>query len=283
MSEASDRVSIRHLTKLLSVNPLFLKSVLACRSKSALLPTGEVIHLRKFASMGSALCFPIESLVFFCGILASLFRATGRRITPRNVYALSRDVYVYGDDLVVPAERAETIIEDLESLGFKVNRNKSFYRGSFRESCGVDAFNGYRITPIYVRELFTDGRSSKVLGSWVSLRNQLYLAGFWTAATFVQKSVEDTYGALPYVQPTSPGLGWQSFRGYSIEKWDGKLHRPLVRTYKLQPVYRQDPLDGHPALMKFFLSSSEDRDALHLKRSVVRNATKIKRCWVTPF
>lgn len=283
LSEASDRVSIALVGTLLAVHPWFRKTVFACRSQKALLPNGVTMRLRKFASMGSALCFPVESLVFYCLVVASLHQQAGIRVTPKSIRSLGKDVYIYGDDILAPAARTEGVIEFLEAVGLKVNRAKTFFRGNFRESCGMDAFNGYRVTPVYVREYFDGDRSPTVLVSWISLRNQLYKAGCWRAAAYVQTCVEETYSSQPYVQSTSPGLGWHSNLGYDQIRWCDKLHVPLVYATVVVPRKRRDEIDGHPALMKYFLSPSKEREEHHLKRTVMRDAIRIQRRWVPAF
>jgi hypothetical protein len=65
MSDASDRVHKDLVDLMLYKFPTFLEAVMACRSTRATLPDGRTVHLNKFASMGSGLCFPIESMVFF--------------------------------------------------------------------------------------------------------------------------------------------------------------------------------------------------------------------------
>jgi hypothetical protein len=88
--------------------------------------------------MGSALCFPIESVAFFIAIVSIRLASAGVRITPSTVRKYSERVYVYGDDLIVPADEAPAISSALPLFGFKVNAHKSFWSGNFRESCGMD-------------------------------------------------------------------------------------------------------------------------------------------------
>jgi hypothetical protein len=85
----------------------------------------EEIQLKKFAPMGSALCFPIEAVIFF--LICTL---------------ITDDVCVFGDDIIVPADNAIAVMDKLESFGLVVNRGKSFIHGPFRESCGGDYFEG---------------------------------------------------------------------------------------------------------------------------------------------
>ncbi len=72
LSEASDRVANWLVEELFADFPHFLEGVQACRSTRASLPDGRIIELVKFASMGSALTFPIEAMVFTAIVLESV-------------------------------------------------------------------------------------------------------------------------------------------------------------------------------------------------------------------
>jgi hypothetical protein len=64
LSDASDRVSLALVEELFGFNPGFLRFLKLSRSPFAQLPGGELVLLNKFASMGSALTFPVEAMVF---------------------------------------------------------------------------------------------------------------------------------------------------------------------------------------------------------------------------
>lgn len=72
LSEASDRVSLRHAEELFFHNQYLWRGVFGTRSSDIELPNGEIHPLRKFASMGSALCFPVESMVFCTIVLGAI-------------------------------------------------------------------------------------------------------------------------------------------------------------------------------------------------------------------
>ncbi len=292
MSEASDRVSLAHVSDLLSASPEFLEWVLACRSTRARTPDGVEIPLKKFASMGSALCFPIESMVFFTIIVASRIRRAGLFPTAHLVHSFGRDVYVYGDDLIVPADEAAAICDDLESLGLKVNRNKSFWTGKFRESCGVDCYDSEEVTPVYLRrDLPTNRKDSTGIVSTVATCNQLWSAGYIVTATALRKAVEKVLGRLPKVPVDGPAVGWH----FSSEVMPPRRsNRALQRSEDLcyVPVTPRvtDPLDGFPALAKCVrkvMGIPHDHsapipgvDAEHLESSPRRYGLTLKRRWV---
>ena len=296
LKEASDRVPLWGVVDMLRVVPHFLEALLACRSTTSKLPDGGIIRLKKFASMGSATCFPVEAMFFYTVIIAGLLVSRMLPLRRSSVLKILRNVYVYGDDILVPAHEVEAVISSLEAFGLKVNSKKSFWTGKFRESCGMDAYNGERVTPVYVRSTcpMTAADAQSVL-SWVSLANQLYFAGLWGASNYVRKEVEKILGPLPSVHREAGCLGWHSVRNtMSIDGWDRSLQKPMVRSYRTRTVWRDDQLSEHSALMKCLLPSEtnsegplghlfpRERDARHLERSVRSVALSTKRRWVPP-
>lgn len=299
LKEASDRVPLWGVELMLSGVPDLLGALLACRSTSADVPGHGLIHLRKFASMGSATCFPVEAMFFYTVIVAGRLLSRNGRWTPSMVRKLAKSVYVYGDDILVPVDQVEIVVDSLQATGLKVNTRKSFWTGKFRESCGMDAYDGHRVTPVYVRrEPPTTIADAACIISWVSLANQLYLAGFWGSARYVREVVENILGPLPSVSQEAGCLGWHSCRNtVSVHGWDRSLQRFAVRTYVTRTVWRNDPLSGMAALMKCLLQLENGHSAIspvdvlfphgkdgeHLLRSVRSVALSTKRRWASPF
>lgn len=286
MSDASDRVHEKLVDLMLYQFPVLKEAVFACRSTTALLPSGRTVQLAKFASMGSGLCFPVESMVFFTICILSRLRSLSLPITPRNIFKVSRDVYIYGDDIIVPTDEVSAVANDLSEFLLKVNYDKTFGAGMFRESCGMDAYDGTDVTPCYTRRVRPGSRHSvPELVSFISLANQLYLKGWWATARRVREETEAILGPLPHVRDTSPGLGWTSVQnGYSITKWDPDLQSYKVRTWVIRVPKYSDPLDGGPALLKFLLKmGNEPSFDGHLEHSVRPGSAAINRRWVQPF
>lgn len=290
LSAASDRVPLSLAARMFDSNPDYQGAILACRSTRALMPDGEVIHLRKFASMGSALCFPIEAMYFYTICVVGLLK---HRALPLNLYGISKvakEIYVYGDDLIVPTDAASMIIDYLHKYYCKVGTDKSFYTGKFRESCGLDAFDGQDVTPVYIRQLAPDDqRQARELISWVATSNLLFYRGYWKAAQYMMSVCEKLLGALPVVRPNSAGLGKYTFcRGFEYQRFGLRFHRPEVRTWMPSPVYRSDRLDGVHALLKCLLNlesggKPEEKDKRHLSRTARHHAVTLKRGWVAPY
>ncbi|DAD51279.1 RNA-directed RNA polymerase [ssRNA phage Gerhypos.4_41] len=284
MSEASDRVALAHVHALFDTVPVFRSWVMAARSTRAQLPNGEVIHLSKFASMGSALCFPVEALVFFTSIIAIRLHRAGIQPTAQNVHSFGRAVYVYGDDLIVPANEAPAICDDLEAMGFKVNRRKSFWTGKFRESCGSDCYDNEEVTPVYLRrDPPTDRADCSGILSSVATANQLYSAGYWRTAAALREAVEKVVGKLPQVSDKSSAIGWNHHSEVVLpRRWNEDLQRAEMRALVPVSPKAKDSLEGSAALAKCFRIIGKDLpiDPKHLLQSVKPYGLALKRRWV---
>lgn len=141
LKEASDRVSVA-LVKELFDGPV-LRALLALRTPETLLPDGRVIPLRKYAPMGSALCFPVEALCFY-------FLAKHLRLK-HSGHLRNFTCYVYGDDIISDPLTAFLVRKYFPLFGLKLNQDKCFSDGKFRESCGLDAYEGIDVTPHRLR------------------------------------------------------------------------------------------------------------------------------------
>jgi hypothetical protein len=144
LSNASDSVTLSLVTRVCAGCPDLLDDLIACRSSECELPTGEVLSLGKFAPMGSSTCFPVESCIFGALCESVVRDATGRR-------SRRMDWRVYGDDIIIRRRYAAALLEKLELFHFTVNARKTFTQegvSCFREACGVEAYNGYDVTPL---------------------------------------------------------------------------------------------------------------------------------------
>jgi len=259
LSEASDRVSNQHVLELFGQTDLLTEIVQACRSRKADVPGHGVIRLAKFASMGSALCFPVEAMVFLTVVFMGIARELNVPVTPKLVSRFKGSVRVYGDDIIVPAEFAVSVSETLDLLGYKVNTTKSFWTGLFRESCGGDFYAGNRITPIKLRHEVPvrQGRAEDVV-AFSAFRNQLYFAGYWRTVRWIDSYLENILdGIYPAVETTANAVGKHTLLPVMGEKECSDLHRPLVKAYVLKSKPRVDKLEGYGALMKFFLKKGQ--------------------------
>jgi len=236
--------------------------------------------------MGSALCFPFEAMVFLTIIFLAIEKEQGHRFTSKSdILGLAGSVRVYGDDLVVPVDYVHTVVDQLEHFGAKVGRDKSFWIGRFRESCGKEYYSGHDVSIVKVRNKFPAHRQQVAETiSLVSLRNQFYYSGCWKTASWLDQRIEKILSYFPNVEPSSSALGRHSFLGYVSEKEDEYLHSPLVKAHVVSAVSPNDKLDGPAAMLKFFLKRGDVRhDGRHLERAGRPRTVRIKTRWVSPF
>ncbi|DAD52203.1 RNA-directed RNA polymerase [ssRNA phage Gerhypos.2_39] len=259
LSDASDRVSNQLVRTMLSDWPHFKEAVDATRSRRAVLPDKSIIRLAKFASMGSALCFPVEAMVFTTLIFLGIQKSLNTPLNRRSLREFSDSVRVYGDDLIVPVDHVPSVVQTLEHFGARVGLDKSFWTGKFRESCGREYFNGHDVSITRVRQVFPTQRSNVTgVESLVSLRNQLYHAGYWQTCDWLDGRIRRVLKHYPIVLSTSPVLGRESVLGYQSEKTHPYLHSPLVKGYVRQAKPPLDHLEGSGALLKCLLKLDTD-------------------------
>jgi hypothetical protein len=271
LSDASDLVSMKLVKHLFEGSaPLFLDMIEACRSRTAKLPDGRVIALEKFASMGSALCFPIEAMVFYTIVMSAMVDLSGKRLSKPLLRKLTANVSVYGDDIIVPAEAATAVCDLLEACGLKVNRDKSFSTGLFRESCGGDYFRGVDITPVYVRSWDFSGnsRDPSFIAGHVSLSNQFYMKGLWNVSQAIRDDLSRR-GLAPIPRTVRPcGVLTYTSRLFDEKlRWDTGSSGYRVKGYALVAKRRVDAVkDTRAAMLACFASRYMDERRNELRK-----------------
>lgn len=153
LSSASDSVTKQLVLMLLPDDWFYLMDDL--RSPITLIDGVEHENVM-FSSMGNAFTFELESLIFW-GIVRACAYLSG----------VKGKISVYGDDIICPTGLYDFVVSSLEFCGFRVNPQKSFHEGPFRESCGKHWFSGYDITPFFVKGVPVDA------SDWVHLLNSL--------------------------------------------------------------------------------------------------------------
>jgi len=143
LSAASDTVSIELVRALLPADWFTLldntRSKLGCFEN-------KWFRYHKFSSMGNGFTFELESLLFWALSLAILRR-----------HGLNSDqLAVFGDDIIVPTQCTEEVLDVLSYCGFTPNPDKTFTQGPFRESCGKDYFRGTLVRPFFLKEEVAD-------------------------------------------------------------------------------------------------------------------------------
>jgi len=153
LSSASDSVTTQLVTELFP----FEWTTLLMDLRSPYTHVRGAWHRNEMiASMGNGFTFELESFIFWILVRACSYftRVQGR-------------INVYGDDIICPVGLRDSVEATLEFFGFSVNSEKSFWDGTFRESCGKHWDSGVEITPFYIKE------TPKTIPDWNHILNSL--------------------------------------------------------------------------------------------------------------
>lgn len=168
LESASDSVSTALVREF--VHPEWFGWMDLARSKYTQLPDGSELQLGMFSSMGNGFTFPLQTVIFCCVVSAAYQLYDLRRVdsvhVPTQVMDRSSVIMragetrlgnwgVFGDDIIVETQTYDAVVRLLGILGFRINADKSFYKGPFRESCGGDYFRGHQVRGVYLKTLST--------------------------------------------------------------------------------------------------------------------------------
>lgn len=251
MSDASDRVHKDLVRVMFSSVPVGRENNLwdylsACRTPRTRALDGRVVELHKFAPMGSAICFPVEALIFYALGIAAISVKTG--LPTREI---GEHIYVYGDDIILSPKYVEYVLEAFPKYGLQFNRGKCYLHGPFRESCGVDALIGQKVTPLKLKRVIPWDKQEASADSLVSLcefASGLYSRCYFQAAEEAWRQLERLTGALP-VTPLAVSTSYLS----------RKTRFPRIFTPNRLRLKRETQSVQHRALMVRQRSNASDR------------------------
>jgi len=229
MKDASDRVSLELVSVLFRDCPNLLRCLIAARTPETRLPNGDVVRMKKFAPMGSNLCFPVESVVFFA-LSVGLYihdrlarkpyvaRQHQHRYYSKLMWQATRRVYVYGDDIIATREDYPRMLQYFPKVGLMFNTDKCCTQGFFRESCGVDAFKGVDVTPLRLKRMWMSGRrqAPETYCSYVAFSNAAYARGLHRVASYISEAVVNDLGDLPVFPERSLDVNGRTGCEYGI-------------------------------------------------------------------
>lgn len=282
LSSASDRVTCHLVGKVFRANPRFLLAMQACRTRTLKqtmfnnLP--EVIVLKKFSTMGSALTFPVQSLIFLSVALSTILLVRGKYPTPKEVQALAEEVSIFGDDIIIPNDIRGSLGDSLEFFDFKVNDNKSFSEGNFRESCGVDAFRGEDVTPTYWKAPPRSNPES--IASTLEVSRNFYKKFLLNTSNYVASTIPRDFPLVPF---DSDVRALPSFVRPSIEsfetRWNAMLQRLEIRLPRFISRPRTEERQDDSALHQYFTDSPSP--FVEWRSGIPQgSATKLRSGWV---
>ncbi len=203
LESASDSISLELVDKLL---PQWMSDILRyLRSPISRLPDGSALTLNMVSTMGNGFTFPLQTLLF-SAVVSAVYAEKG--IPLNRVSSEKPNWSVFGDDIIVRREAYDRVVHVLELLGFRVNAEKSFNKGPFRESCGCDFFKGHMVRGVYLKHLSTAQDTYVAFNKLVR----------WSARN--QVSLDAT---LQYLLKKAPFLGvpyWESDdAGFKVPEW----------------------------------------------------------------
>jgi hypothetical protein len=229
LSSASDSISIELVAHL--VPPEWFDALRRCRTNTVS-DNGVLTDLHMFSSMGNGYTFPLQTLIFWA--LAASASEVSKDAETR--------VSVYGDDIIVGTATVPLLAKVLTATGFRLNREKSYWSGPFRESCGKDYYLGIDIRPFYQRR--------KVTGESLFVLHNYYVRhGLDDLASLVLKWIDpcirifgpDGFGD-GHLLGTFPrryhkrDLGYSGFL-FDTFVWVGSRHKRLLPGDRVLPLY----------------------------------------------
>ncbi len=219
LKDASDRLSCWTVERIFRRAPGLLAALAASRSKYIVDGTygNGYALMRKYAPMGNATVFPLQSMAYALLAIAAVIWLTpsgreacwtvvdgvrtvdhgsgGRKSFWSQLVAASRRVRVFGDDLIVPTDSLPALSSLLEHCQLKVNGGKSHFDGNFAESCGCDAFRGTDVTPIYVRHVL-DTDTPQAIASLTEVCNNFWRDGLLGTSTYLESWIPAHFRGL---------------------------------------------------------------------------------------
>lgn len=238
LSMASDTLAVELVKELLPEEWYNLLSDL--RSENGL-RDGVEVPWSKFSSMGNGFTFELETMIFAALSLAVHCECGGRR----------DHISIYGDDIIVPANLTLRVVEVLNYAGFRVNTEKSYAFGPFRESCGKDWFKGEDVRPFFLRKE-------------IKTRRDLLLCH---NSFFVRSAEGPNSEVVRYLFNRFPAMVRDNLRGPISEDTEGHLfsHRDSAQTSRLVQWDRDCQQWSYPSLKDSPLEFGGESEAVYLQ------------------
>lgn len=198
LSNASDTVSVPLVWFLFAKVPKLRAQIFSTRS-DYMKYNNQTIRLAAFAPMGSATCFPIETLVFWAISFASIQLVTHRQgLTALSDSEIASSLAVFGDDIIIPNDVLDTLISTLQSVGCSPNMSKTCRATPFRESCGSEWYSSTDITIIRNRRYQYDADKKLInVPILLDLQRKFFLQGYFNTAALLCEWSREIY---PLVQ-----------------------------------------------------------------------------------
>jgi len=290
LSNASDRLSTWTVERVFRKAPCLLVALAASRSQYIVDDRYTKQHalLRKYAPQGNATVFPLQSIVYCClALAASIWSSPGSKSRSdaelwRSLTGISHMVRVYGDDIILPSRALPALSSLLELCELKVNGAKSHYSGSFAESCGMDAFMGTDVTPVYMASIEDEVKPGNVQSA-VDISNDCYKAGLLNLGNLVMDRVPERIRSFLAVsrQPGPSTLLFTYSSGLSAQRrrTNKSLQREEYMTFETRFTSKRIRRDGWDSLFQYF-AECPSAETNWSSGYDTRGRTKLVRRWV---
>jgi len=252
LEDASDLVSIKLLKLLLPKKVAAL--LLRYRSSAIELPDGHVLRAHQTAfTMGNALCFPVETLIFWALSTAAcvvddarVYDLDARRVVNLQASADRYRCHVFGDDIIIPERYFEAVIVALHQAGLVVNRKKSCGPLTrVRESCGSYWWDNHDVRIVR----FTTHRCDDPNHAYIVWKYCQTFAsyGFENVAAALLGLVKDVIPNCEF-DPVSIRVGL----GNGSMRWNRTLQRLEAKVPVPKGIDKREVLSGDIGLYAYF-------------------------------
>lgn len=181
LSAASDTIGADLVFKLLKNRPALRSFLFHTRAR-----TSDGPRHRCYSTMGNATTFPIMTLFLAAVTMAVEKSFMDDVFDRRRTHFRLKKATVFGDDIVCDQHIMPRMLRRLRELGLSPNAKKTYSGNSFKESCGLDLYNGVDVTPIRVNNVL-DLKINEQVTRLVDLSNRLHSRGLWHLASYVAR------------------------------------------------------------------------------------------------
>jgi hypothetical protein len=287
LSSASDRLSCWTVERALASNQSLLECLHAVRTRCIIDATGTApdlsLQMRKFAAQGSAVTFPIQTLIYTGLSIAACLFYENLKPTGRNIRRVGEKIRVFGDDIIIPRKCVPILTLMLDSLQLKVNGHKTHTSGSFRESCGMDGWRGHDVTPVYLQACEWNTSPEKIQ-SWYDVSNNAHKKGLWVLADALTSSIPNKFRKKSLIAHSEgDGLRLFSFcRGFSTQaqcRYSQHLHRDEYRVFTIRSLVHKKGRRSWNDLYQYLIEAP-DPQSKWSHGYITKKTSKIQEVWV---
>lgn len=299
LSSASDRLSLWTVERLFFVNKPLLRALHATRTrwvrdhtkKDARSRERNCILLRKYAGQGNATTFPVQSIAYATmGITAILFEEYGKdcRLNPVRLRKAAEKIRVFGDDIIIPSSAGLSMVRLLEFNQLQVNWEKTHISGSFRESCGMDAWRGTEVTPHYMQALtLPPNPKPDAVTSWLDVTNNAFQKGLWSLSQWMEQQLpESIQRRLIYSRAPGGGLRLYTHVHGTASRSNVRVNdltqQTEVLTLEPRAKMRWKGRDNPDSLLQYFVERPSTNVRYRSGHSGSRPRLRFRKRWV-PF